>query len=212
VNWPLLPHKNSKRTIQNIACVMLTFALPLSQGNVNAEPLSLLNWERIDFFGANKISVDENIIHMDSDNSASAYYYRFPKPISQPFTLAWSWRTSSVFSPETKEKNRDDYAARVYVVFNDMLSCRSLNYVLVDKKPNLDHWSNPYSSKFIMIPIGLDFGNAWQDELVHPWQDYQKIFNEYPSKAIGIAVMSDTDNTGLAVKAWYKDIEIDLLE
>jgi hypothetical protein len=24
--------------------------------------------------------------------------------------------------------------------------------------------------------------------------------------------MSDTDNTGLTVKAWYKDIEIDLLE
>lgn len=209
MNWQSRLNKNN---LQNTLLRTLTVVAVLAIGTVHAEPLSLLNWERINFSGANKISVVENTIFMDSDNSATPYYYEFAKPIVKPFTLACRWRASRVFSPEIHDKKRDDYAARVYIFFNGMLNRRALNYVLVDVKPPQDFWPNPYSLKSIMIPIGLQQNNTWQAEFVKPWQDYQHTFDTYPSKVVGIAVMSDTDDTGASVKAWYKNIEIDLIE
>ncbi len=38
--------------------------------------------------------------------------------------------------------------------------------------------------------------------------DYRKAFGEAPPAVIGIAIMSDSDNTGESATAWYGDIRL----
>jgi hypothetical protein len=38
--------------------------------------------------------------------------------------------------------------------------------------------------------------------------DYRRVFGEDPPEAGGIAIMTDTDNTGAEATAWYGDITL----
>jgi hypothetical protein len=37
-------------------------------------------------------------------------------------------------------------------------------------------------------------------------EDYRRAFGEEPGKMLGVAIMSDTDNTGEKAEGWYGDI------
>ena len=74
-----------------------------------------------------------------------------------PF-LNWSWRVDQAL-PELneKDKNGDDYAARIYVVFKTgftPLSAKALNYVWSSNNDSSEsHWPNAFTEKAIMIPL-----------------------------------------------------------
>jgi hypothetical protein len=38
------------------------------------------------------------------------------------------------------------------------------------------------------------------------FSDFQRAFGEPPGRLIGMALMTDTDNTGAATEAWYGDV------
>ncbi|HBO83813.1 MAG TPA: hypothetical protein DD641_02285 [Deltaproteobacteria bacterium] len=38
------------------------------------------------------------------------------------------------------------------------------------------------------------------------YEDYKKLFGKEPTRIIGIAIMTDTDNTGGSAVAYYDDI------
>jgi hypothetical protein len=46
----------------------------------------------------------------------------------------------------------------------------------------------------------------WQSLSRNLYEDYKKAFKEEPGKLIAYGVMSDTDNTGASIEAWYGDI------
>jgi len=37
--------------------------------------------------------------------------------------------------------------------------------------------------------------------------DFRRVFGEEPGRLIAYGIMSDTDNTGESVEAWYADLE-----
>jgi hypothetical protein len=39
--------------------------------------------------------------------------------------------------------------------------------------------------------------------------DYEKAFGEAPGPLVGVAIMTDSDNTRSNVRAWYGDIRFD---
>jgi len=48
--------------------------------------------------------------------------------------------------------------------------------------------------------------NQWGNEERNVYEDYKKAFGEEPPMISGIAIMTDTDNTGESATAYYGDI------
>jgi hypothetical protein len=48
----------------------------------------------------------------------------------------------------------------------------------------------------------------WLEEKRNLVEDYRKCFGEDPGKAGGVAIMTDTDNTGEKAMAWYGPIRL----
>jgi hypothetical protein len=46
----------------------------------------------------------------------------------------------------------------------------------------------------------------WLNEERNPDEDYKKAFGDEPSMISGLAIMTDTDNTGESATAYYGDI------
>jgi hypothetical protein len=67
---------------------------------------------------------------------------------------------------------------------------------------------NPYTEQVHMIVIesGSAKLNTWITEERNVYEDYKRAFGEEPPMISGIAIMTDTDNTGESAEAYYGDI------
>lgn len=74
--------------------------------------------------------------------------------------------------------------------------------------------SNAYSERVKMIVIQSGGGNVrqWLVEKRNIFEDYKQAFGEEPGNVSGIAIMTDTDNTGESATAWYGDISFQALD
>ncbi len=69
--------------------------------------------------------------------------------------------------------------------------------------------SNPFTSriKMIIVESGAEKLNQWVSEERNVYEDYLKAFGEEPLMISGVAIMTDTDNTGESAIAYYGDIQ-----
>ena len=58
----------------------------------------------------------------------------------------------------------------------------------------------------IVVESGPERLNQWVSEERNVYEDYKKAFGEEPSLISGVAIMTDTDNTGESATAYYGDI------
>jgi hypothetical protein len=58
----------------------------------------------------------------------------------------------------------------------------------------------------IVVESGDAKAGTWVDERRNLLDDYRRAFGEDPPKVSGVAIMTDTDNTGETATAWYGDI------
>ena len=67
---------------------------------------------------------------------------------------------------------------------------------------------NPYTEQVHMIVVesGPTKLNTWMTEARNVYDDYKRAFGEEPPMISGIAIMTDTDNTGESAEAYYGDI------
>jgi hypothetical protein len=67
---------------------------------------------------------------------------------------------------------------------------------------------NPYSDRVMMFVVesGADKLNQWVSEEHNVLEDYKRAFGEEPPMISGVAIMTDTDNTGESATAYYGDI------
>ena len=109
-------------------------------------------------------------------------------------------------------KSGDDYAARVYLVFPSPLfwRTRALNYVWAAKLPRDSAVRSPYTGNAVILAVesGNVKAGAWQTEERNIVEDYRRAFGEEPPRIGAVAVMTDTDDTGDDVTAWYGDITL----
>ncbi len=72
---------------------------------------------------------------------------------------------------------------------------------------------NPYTDRVQMIVV--ESGEAkvgqWVTESRNLYEDYQKAFGDDPPMISGVAVMTDTDNTGESAVAYFGDITFNAL-
>jgi len=86
----------------------------------------------------------------------------------------------------------------------------TLMYIWENKAPVGTVIRSNHSSriKMMVAASGKNGIGEWQSFTRNIVEDYEKAFGEKPGKLIGIGVLTDTDNTGGAVEAWYGDIRL----
>ena len=84
----------------------------------------------------------------------------------------------------------------------------TLMYIWSNKEPVGKVVANPRSGRVQMVVASSGAGGvgSWQTLSRNVVEDYRKAFNEDPGKLTGVAVLTDTDNTGTSVEAYYGDI------
>jgi hypothetical protein len=181
-----------------------------------------------------QIVADEGtvVVRADANGSASGLIRRIDiDPKSHPL-LAWHWKIAGVVEKaDATRKEGDDYAARVYVAFKydpDRVSWfnrakyalirliygeypphAGINYVWDNRLAPGTVLPNAYTDRVRMIVLrsGDTAANRWLAEERNVLEDYRRAFGEEPPPVAGVAVMTDTDDTGARATAWYGDIE-----
>jgi len=85
----------------------------------------------------------------------------------------------------------------------------TLMYIWSNKVPVGTVIKNPHTGRVQMVvassgPAGV---GQWQTLTRNVRDDYKKAFGEDPGKMLAYGVLTDTDNTGETVQAWYGDIQ-----
>lgn len=150
--------------------------------------------------------------------------------------LHWRWSVSdTVAAGDLSRKEGDDFAARLYVLFDpppshlsfadkarlavgrrlfgESLPRAALCYVWAHREPVGTITPNAYTDRVRMIvvdqgpPTNADDWRAHSRDLA---ADYVAAFGHSPApRVIGVSLMTDTDNTGATVTARYADLRLD---
>ena len=157
-------------------------------------------------------------LHALSIASASGLYKEQTIDLRKTPYLNWRWKISAPLAGlNERSKPGDDYVARIYVVINGgwrIWQTKALNYVWSSNQRKELIWDNAFAgSAARMLSVrGLqDTAGKWYTEKRHVLNDLKKAFSlnagsdkEWKRHEIDvIAIMTDTDNSGLKAEAWY---------
>lgn len=172
-------------------------------------------------------------IHAMADNSASMWRRRVNVPPEQLGSVRLSWWVDRLMAKaHVGDADHEDAVARVLFAFEgdrDRLSPRTraafdLVQLLTGEAPPyatlMYVWDthaevgsviiNPRSDRVrkIVLDSGPSGLRSWRDHQRHLADDFRKAFGEEPGRLVGIAVMTDGDNTQSVAQAWYGAIEL----
>ena len=147
--------------------------------------------------------------------------------------LKWRWKVANLIkNADIATKEGDDYPARIYVTFRydperagagmrmqygmakslygEYPPHAGINYVWDGKAPVGTMVPNAYTARAMMFVVesGAKRIGEWVEVERNVYEDYKRAFKEEPPPVLGIAVMTDTDQTGEAATAWYGDIVV----
>jgi len=178
--------------------------------------------------------VDEGgqvVVKAVADASASGLIRKITIDPREYPIVQWRWKIANILNKgNVYRKDGDDYPARLYILFEydpDRLGffeklkyetaklfygayppLASINYIWASNAPEGLVVPNPYSDRSMMVVVesGEKNLNRWLTEERNIYEDYRKVFKDEPPMISGVAIMTDTDNTGESVTAYYGDI------
>nr|WP_228210679.1 DUF3047 domain-containing protein [Marinobacter salarius] len=175
----------------------------------------------------------EQVVKATTDNSASGLIARVSVEPGDSLILRWRWKVSNVYEQgNARKKEGDDYPARIYVafefepdeagfferakrktvevVFGEELPGNALNYIWANRLPVGEIIANPFTDTTMMVAVNSGTANTgeWVTVERDIVADYRKAFDREPPKLVGVAIMSDSDNTGASATAWYGDVSL----
>ncbi len=186
----------------------------VSIGQFSKDDLS--DWEEKIFDGKTVYKIkqidEKKVLESNSSNAASGLFKKVEIDLNKTPFINWSWKVKDTLATDDERaKSGDDFSARIYVVFSDgpfFWQTKTLNYVWANQAKVGDHWPNPYTKNAQMIAIqsGNKKSDQWQTERRNVLEDIQNIFGKSINEIKAIAIMSDTDQTGVTAQAWFGDI------
>lgn len=194
--------------------------------NLPAEPKLLLGefsynrldgWKNKSFKGETRYRLQTLdgvvVLKADSHAAASGLFKEQRIDLEQTPFLNWSWRIADRLSGLNEQsKAGDDYAARIYVVVKGGLAfwrTKAVNYVWASNTVKDAVWPNAFAGDHAMMLAlrGPEAAlNVWYNEKRNVRADLQKLFGEDLRTIDAVALMTDTDNSGGQVSAFYGDI------
>jgi hypothetical protein len=176
---------------------------------------NLDGWTSRSFVGKTRYELTgdagRRVLHARSSASASGLYRTVRVNLAETPYLHWSWRIGRPLDiDDERQKRGDDFQARVYVVFARgplLWRTRAINYVWSSQQPANAMWPNPFTANAWMIAVrsGPAVAEKSVSESRNVLEDYRRVFGEEPGAVSAVALMSDSDNSGLATEAWFGD-------
>lgn len=158
---------------------------------------------------------EQGFVKALSRRACSALYYRIGfKPQDYP-VISWKWQVLKF--PDKKNaltaKEKDDFAARLYVIFPflSFSSSRFIEYIWDENLPVETMLDSPSGKniKQIVVRSGQIKDGAWASETRNIYEDYRKAFGKAPRHNVGaVAIMCDADNTNSESESGFDEIAI----
>ena len=172
-------------------------------------------------------------LRADSEAAAAALYRPLDLDPRVYQVIGWRWKVSRVLEKSNPfRKSGDDYAARVYVAFKydperagiwlrtrfefyrafygEYPPGAVINYIWDSRLPKGTALPNAYTDRARMLVLESGAGEVgrWVAETRNLYDDYKRLFGGEPTRLVGVAVMTDTDDTGERATAWYDAITL----
>lgn len=202
------------------AIVLLCTAVPVSfgesliVGHFSAGDLN--DWQSRSFRGETEYRIEENsgrlALRAVSEGQASGLYREIGVDLTETPYIQWSWKVDNILEGiDERTRAGDDFPARVYVVVSGgalFWRTRSLVYVWSSHQPVDSLWENPYTgnARHIAVRSGPEQTGRWLEEQRNLRADWERAFGDTIERIDAVAIMTDTDDSGLSASAWYGDI------
>ena len=182
-------------------------------------PTEILSWQRHSFSGETSYTLIEKAgrmaVHASCTNAtASGLFLEEEIDLDATPILEWDWLVEQTFEQiNERTKSGDDYPARLYAVDRHrfaMWRTVALNYVWASEIPRGESWENAYQGRAKMVAVrsGSPVSGQWVTERRDLREDFQTHHNRLVSRIHALAVMTDCDDTGKPIEAWYGEIRL----
>ena len=180
---------------------------------------------------------DNVVLHARASGAASglAQFFRFDIRIAP--IVEWRWKVSAMIeASDNRVGAKEDSPSRLIFAFDgdksslplfersifyitEKLSGRELPYALLQyvwarEIPVGTIVEHPYTRRVRMLVVASGPGGVgrWHSLTRNLHDDFRHAFHEEPGILTGVGVLTDTDNTGGTVEAWYGDIQFKTTE
>jgi hypothetical protein len=156
---------------------------------------------------------EKKFLHADARGLSVQISYEKKWDLGDFPILRWQWRAVT-FPKGSNErvKSGNDSVLGLYVVLSGLPFVTAIKYVWSDTLPAGTVLESPYSSgtKLIVLRSGRALAGTWVSEERNVLSDYESLFGrkEKHPKALGIAVLTDSDNTDSRAIGDYAEIAI----
>lgn len=173
-------------------------------------------------------------VQAHAQSSASLLRQRVNVPSDRLGRLSFEWQVDNLMAgADLAERDRSDSPVRLILAFDgDRSRFSAKNAMLSELTEALTGeplpyatlmyvWSNQRPVDSVIVNARTDRVRKWVVESgparLKQWVSYQrdvradfeKAFGEAPGHLVGMAIMTDADNTRSNVRAWYGDIRLD---
>lgn len=198
------------------------------------EPWKPLTFRKIPRHTKYQLVEDDGVVVLqaDSDAAASGLTREIAIDPARYPIVEWRWKVANVLDRgDVTRKAGDDYPARLYITFAYEAQKAGLlerakyraaklfygatppgaavNYVWASRAAPGTVAANAYTRRVQMFVLrsGAREAGEWRGESRNIVDDYRAAFGDsMPPLISGVAVMTDTDNTGESARAWFGDI------
>lgn len=172
------------------------------------------------------------VVHARAEQSASMWRRKVHKDPQHLGEVRWVWRADGLIDEaNVSDADREDAVARVVFAFDgDRSRLSARNRALFDLAQAVSGEAPPYATlmyvwetsapvgsvivnprtdrvRKIVVDSGVQHLKTWREHRRNLAEDFRRAFGEDPGPLVGIAVMTDADNTRSRAEAWYGPIE-----
>ena len=212
-------------------CVPRNLGFDLKEAGWKHQPMSKLKRDTV--YSVVQDGNRQGVLRASADRSASLYVAPLKPAGRMPMTLSWEWKTDALVpGADNRDKGREDAPLRVLVAFDGdpatlpeeeqarfrrakNLSGRAPPYAVVmyiwtDQVPVGSVIPSAHTSQVKMLAVASGPGGlgSWQKVQRNLADDYRRAYGAEPGPVLGVAVMTDTDNTGTKAVGEYAGIRI----
>jgi hypothetical protein len=171
------------------------------------------------------------VLSAKADAAATALGSEVRFDVNAAPVLEWRWKVAGLIADaDNSVAAKEDSPARIVLYFDGdrskltladraklsladglqgkQVPYATLMYIWSGKAPVGSVVVNPNTGRVRMIVASSGPGGVgkWQSHKRNVVEDFRRAFGEEPGLLIGVGVLTDTDNTGASVEAWYGDV------
>jgi hypothetical protein len=172
-------------------------------------------------------------IAVDAKSSASMLRHNLRVEPDDLGSLRFSWKVPALMEEaDLASRDKDDAPVRLVLVFEgdrkrfsardaalselaraltgEEMPYATLMYVWCNRRVAGTVVTSPRSDRIrkLVVESGRTHLNEWRDYERDIRADYQRVFGEEPGALVGMAIMTDSDNTRSRARAWYGPVTV----